>query len=126
MPEKLDKQEFIGKVRLDYTWYSGEDLYTDGEIENRLLEIAKSTPEAALNAVIAEAKMRMCWRSDPDAELSPAAWHAVRTVSHVSIFPEREVWSMRTAIVTLIMWRSWWAISGTLRKESAENLTALP
>ena len=56
MPEKLDKQEFIGKVRLDYTWYSGEDLYTDGEIENRLLEIAKSTPEAALNAVIAEEK----------------------------------------------------------------------
>ena len=54
MPDKPLKEEFIGKVRLDYTWYSGKDLYTDGEIEDRLLEIAKSTPEAALNAVIAQ------------------------------------------------------------------------
>ena len=49
-----DNQEYIGKVLLDYRFYPGEDLYTDGEIEEQLLEIARTTPEDALNAVIAE------------------------------------------------------------------------
>lgn len=31
----------IGKVTLEYTYYHGKDLYTDGDIENELLDIVK-------------------------------------------------------------------------------------
>ena len=31
----------IGKVNLDLTHYPGEDLYCDGEVENKLLHIAR-------------------------------------------------------------------------------------
>ncbi len=38
--------EEIGKVRLDYSEYPGTDLYSDGEVENELLDIVKNrTPE---------------------------------------------------------------------------------
>lgn len=47
-------KEKVGKVTLDYQFYSGEDLYSDGEIENELLEMAKNTEEKDLNRVIAE------------------------------------------------------------------------
>lgn len=35
-------QEKIGKVTLDYEFYPGEDLYSDGPVEKELLEIAKT------------------------------------------------------------------------------------
>ena len=36
-------QEFIGKIKLNYNFYKGSDLYNDGdEIEERLLNICKS------------------------------------------------------------------------------------
>lgn len=35
-------QETIGKITLDYTYYPGEDLYSDGPVEDELLEIAKA------------------------------------------------------------------------------------
>ena len=38
-------QEQIGNVTLDLTWYPGEDLYSDGEIEEQLLELARTLPE---------------------------------------------------------------------------------
>lgn len=50
----MNNTEQIGNVKLDYTWYPGEDLYSDGEIEDRLLEIAKTVKEEDLNAVIAK------------------------------------------------------------------------
>ncbi len=34
--------EKIGGVNLDYTFYPGEDLYSDGEIEDKILDIAKN------------------------------------------------------------------------------------
>lgn len=49
-------QEYVGKVCLDYTWYPGEDLYSDGAIEDRLLEIAENYREEELNGVIAAEK----------------------------------------------------------------------
>ncbi len=49
-------QENVGKVTLDYTYYPGEDLYSDGEIEDTLLEIAQTVDEDELNKVIAEKK----------------------------------------------------------------------
>ncbi|MEZ3485048.1 MAG: class I SAM-dependent methyltransferase [Lachnospiraceae bacterium] len=35
----------IGKVTLDYTYYKGKDLYTDGSIEDKILEIVKEERE---------------------------------------------------------------------------------
>ena len=32
----------IGNVTLDYTYYKGKDLYSDGEIEDTLLDIVKN------------------------------------------------------------------------------------
>lgn len=46
--------EKIGNVELDYTFYPGEDLYSDGPVEEELLEIAKSCREEELNSVIAK------------------------------------------------------------------------
>ena len=47
-------QEKIGKVTLDYEFYPGEDLYSDGPVEKELLEIAKNYGEEELNQIIAE------------------------------------------------------------------------
>ena len=41
--------EKIGKVKLDDTYYSGKDLYSDGEIEEKLLTIAQKHTEEELN-----------------------------------------------------------------------------
>ena len=49
-------QEKIGNITLDYTYYPGSDIYSDGPIEDELLEIAKTYEENELNQVIAERK----------------------------------------------------------------------
>ena len=51
-----NKQETIGSVILDLSYYGGEDLYSDGDVEERLLEIAKESKEEDLNRVIAREK----------------------------------------------------------------------
>ena len=48
--------EKIGQVVLDDTYYPGKDLYTDGAIEDEMLEIARTYPEEKWNEVIAERK----------------------------------------------------------------------
>lgn len=48
--------EKIGNVILDYEYYPGEDLYSDGPVEELLLEIAKNYKEEELNQVIADKK----------------------------------------------------------------------
>lgn len=40
--------------RLNLTYYGGTDIYSDGEVEDRLLEIAKNNTEEQLNQVIAD------------------------------------------------------------------------
>lgn len=47
-------QENIGKIRLDYRFYSGIDLYSDGEIEDEILEIVKNNNENQYDKIIAE------------------------------------------------------------------------
>ena len=47
-------QEKIGNVTLDYEYYPGEDLYSDGPVEEELLEIAKNYQEKELNQLIYE------------------------------------------------------------------------
>ncbi len=52
--EKIQKTEEIGKVRLDYSLYSGEDLYSDGQVEDELLDIVKHHPVSEYADIIAE------------------------------------------------------------------------
>lgn len=49
-------KETIGKINLDYTFYPGEDLYSDGAVEDELLSIAKEYDHSQWNQVIAERK----------------------------------------------------------------------
>lgn len=46
--------DVIGKVKLDYSKYSGEDLYCDGAVEDELLDIVISRTPAEYAAVIEE------------------------------------------------------------------------
>lgn len=48
--------EEIGKVRLDYSKYPGEDFYCDGEVEDELLKIVQSTQPSEFGRVIQERK----------------------------------------------------------------------
>ncbi len=50
------QQEKIGGVRLNLTDYPGKDLYSDGVIEDELLDIAMNTPPSDYDRVIAEKK----------------------------------------------------------------------
>lgn len=49
-------QETIGNIVLDETYYPGEDLYSDGPIEDEMLEIARNLKEEEYNQMIAERK----------------------------------------------------------------------
>lgn len=48
--------EFIGKVQIDETHYPGEDYYSDGAIEDRLLDIVETYPEEKYNEIINESE----------------------------------------------------------------------
>ncbi|MBQ8189482.1 MAG: class I SAM-dependent methyltransferase [Lachnospiraceae bacterium] len=50
------KKSNVAEACLNLSYYRGEDVYSDGDIEDRLLEIAKSHTEEELNKVIADAK----------------------------------------------------------------------
>lgn len=50
-----DINEMIGRVRLDKTWYEGEDHYTDGdETEEMLLSIVQNHRQEEFNSIILE------------------------------------------------------------------------
>lgn len=46
----------IGKIKLDYTYYPGEDYYCDGAVEQELLEIVKNYPPSQYQKIIEERK----------------------------------------------------------------------
>ena len=46
--------EKIGHVTLNYSLYSGQDLYSDGRVEDELLEIVKNYDEDQFDQIIAE------------------------------------------------------------------------
>jgi 2-polyprenyl-3-methyl-5-hydroxy-6-metoxy-1,4-benzoquinol methylase len=48
--------EHIGKVTMNYDYYSGKDLYSDGDIEDTLLEIVKNHDKSEFPEIIAEKK----------------------------------------------------------------------
>lgn len=51
----MDKQQ-IGNVILNYKHYSGTDLYSDGEIEDELLDIVQNYEEKEFESIISERK----------------------------------------------------------------------
>lgn len=46
--------ELIGKVQLDYSHYSGEDIYSDGSVEDELLDIVRSYSKLEYPKIIEE------------------------------------------------------------------------
>lgn len=50
----MDKKEIIGKVTLDYEYYAGTDLYSDGTVEDELLDIVKNHEENEFGKIINE------------------------------------------------------------------------
>jgi len=48
--------EKIGNVVMNYDYYSGQDLYSDGDIEDTLLDIVKTHERSEYPDVIVEAK----------------------------------------------------------------------
>ncbi len=58
MEEKkaLNSVEYVGKVALDYSKYSGQDFYSDGDVEEELLHIVKDLSSVEYERVIGEKK----------------------------------------------------------------------
>ena len=50
--ETLPKQ--IGNVKLNYEFYPGEDIYSDGAIEDEILEITKNAARIEYPKIIEE------------------------------------------------------------------------
>ena len=46
----------IGKVKLDYQFYPGKDLYSDGEIEDKILSIVKNAAHVEYPSIIEESR----------------------------------------------------------------------
>ena len=120
-------QEKIGNVTLDYEYYPGEDLYSDGPVEEELLEIAKNYQEKELNQLIYRQKQlagslsfftystehsgvapyhkknRRFWKSDPDVDRSQEFSREKPKVSPVSICQKCAAPSMHIEIANVIM-----------------------
>ena len=47
-------EEYIGKVKLNLDYYSGSDLYSDGTIEDEILEIVKNNSRDNYDKIIME------------------------------------------------------------------------
>ena len=52
----MERTERIGNVELDLSMYSGQDLYCDGEVEDRILEIARNHAEEEFDSIIREVR----------------------------------------------------------------------
>ena len=66
---KGNMEKYIGKVLLNMDYYDGEDAYSDGNIEDRLLQIVKETPECEFQKVIIKEKSwSVLYHLSPDRE----------------------------------------------------------
>jgi len=52
--KSMENIEKVGNVKLNLTFYKGKDLYSDGLIEDELLEIVKNNPKEKYNEIIFE------------------------------------------------------------------------
>ncbi|MCF0142728.1 MAG: class I SAM-dependent methyltransferase [Parasporobacterium sp.] len=48
--------ENVGNVKLNYSFYSGRDFYSDGPVEDEMLDIVKNNPVSEFNRIINERK----------------------------------------------------------------------
>lgn len=48
--------ELIGNVTVNYKYYEGQDIYSDGDVEDEILDIVKTYPKADYNRIIADRK----------------------------------------------------------------------
>ncbi len=63
-----ETREKIGGVSLDHTWYPGEDLYSDGTVEEKLLEIAKGDPALIPERIVKEKDWAVLYHFSPVRE----------------------------------------------------------
>lgn len=49
-------KEYIGQIALNYDYYPGQDLYSDGAVEDEILKIVRDNEEPEFNRIIAEKK----------------------------------------------------------------------
>ena len=49
-------ENYKGKVKLNLKWYSGTDLYSDGDVEDEILDIVRNNSEKEYNRIISERK----------------------------------------------------------------------
>lgn len=54
-------EEYIGKVKLNLDYYSGSDLYSDGTIEDEILEIVKNNSRDNYDKIIMEKAHGQCF-----------------------------------------------------------------
>jgi len=59
------KEEKIGKVTLDYTFYNGSDQYSDGDIENNLLEMVKQKDCSVLEILSSDHRWPILYHLSP-------------------------------------------------------------
>ncbi|MBF1019784.1 MAG: class I SAM-dependent methyltransferase, partial [Lachnospiraceae bacterium] len=50
----MQENERIGRVLLDYSHYQGKDLYSDGEVEDELLDIVQNHSQSEYGRIIEE------------------------------------------------------------------------
>lgn len=109
------KQEKIGGVIMDYTYYAGQDLYSDGAVEDEMLDIAmNNSPEHFLQIIeekkswpifyhfrrcarilltgYRSKKQTRCLRLDLDVGRLQVCWPKMLAVSLVWIYPKNVVW----------------------------------
>ena len=63
-----ETKEKIGSVSLDYTFYPGEDLYSDGDVEEKLLEIAGGDPGKIAERIAEEKDWAVLYHFSPVRE----------------------------------------------------------
>ena len=61
----MKEMEKIGKVTLNKTFYSGTDTYSDGAVEDRLLDIVQKGGRE--DVLLDETDWDPCWKSAPAA-----------------------------------------------------------
>ena len=87
-------KETIGNVLLNLDYYDGEDAYSDGSIEDRLLEIVKTTPKEDYQKVIlTEKSWPIFYHLSPERE-NILDWYE---------WKDDVFWSMQKAILERII-----------------------
>ena len=75
--------EMIGNVRLDDRDYPGRDLYTDGKVEDDLLEIARETDRKDFDRIVGERRSWPVMYHFSTVRQNILSWYPVKPGDHV-------------------------------------------